>query len=454
MTGAASLGVPWDLNPNLIFRADLLACRRKMRMKLKKSSQLVLATAASLLVSALITACSSLTVDFVFVASSKAAGPNNYGEMDVFEVNSESGRMRQIPTSPFPSGGRNPVAEAVSADNANLYVVNQDDNTFVQFVIGNDGKLYPVQTLNTPGIFPLAIAVSGLNVLVVDLYQPLATCNPAAPCSGSIAVFPSTAGSSSVASVLGPHPIPNGKLNYLPLCLTGYTYASSTQTWNCTGTESDVIVPTAINIFKSGAYVFVSAYDSTVNPNRGLIFAFAVGTSGVLTPANGGVPHDMGVGGSGLGVRPTAIASDPTSAYLYVTDSTNGIVAGYSLASGVLTRISDTPTGNQPTAIAVDPIYNYAYVANGEDSTITAYSVSNGELTRIASYAVGLNPVALGIDPSTNHFLYTANYLGGNVFGFEMNPTNGTLLNSQFSPYPSNAQPTAVTAIPHGKPQN
>ena len=105
-----------------------------MRMKFIKSSQLVLVAAASLLAASLITACGTLTVDFVFVASSKAAGANNYGEIDVFEINSESGRMRQIPTSPFPSGGRNPVAEAVSADNQNLFVVNQDDNTIVQFV--------------------------------------------------------------------------------------------------------------------------------------------------------------------------------------------------------------------------------------------------------------------------------------------------------------------------------
>jgi len=62
--------------------------------------------------------------------------------------------MRQIPTSPFPSGGRNPVAAAVSTDYTNLYVVNRDDNTIVQFVIGNDGKLYPQNTVNTPGVYP------------------------------------------------------------------------------------------------------------------------------------------------------------------------------------------------------------------------------------------------------------------------------------------------------------
>ena len=69
-----------------------------MRMKLNKSSQLLLVSAASLLVAGLMTACATLTVDFVFVASSKAAGTNNYGEIDIFEVNSESGHMRQIPS--------------------------------------------------------------------------------------------------------------------------------------------------------------------------------------------------------------------------------------------------------------------------------------------------------------------------------------------------------------------
>ena len=129
-----------------------------MRMKFNKTSQLVLVSVAGLAVASLLAACSqftqTLTVDFVYVASSKEAGPNNYGEINVFEINSESGFMRQIPDSPFPSQGRNPVAEAVSADYSSLFVVNQDDNTVVQFVIGSDGKLYPYNTVNTPGVYP------------------------------------------------------------------------------------------------------------------------------------------------------------------------------------------------------------------------------------------------------------------------------------------------------------
>jgi len=161
-----------------------------MRMKFNKSSQLLLVSAVSLLAASVMTACGTLTVDFVYVTSAKAAGPNSYGEIDVFEVNSESGFMRPIKTSPFPSGGRNPVAEAVSPDDTNLYVVNEDDNTIVQFIIGNDGKLYPQNTVNTPGIFPLGVAVGGSHLFVIDTFQPLPTCSPAAPCSGSIAVFP------------------------------------------------------------------------------------------------------------------------------------------------------------------------------------------------------------------------------------------------------------------------
>ena len=107
------------------------------------------------------------------------------------------------------------------------------------------------------------------------------------------------------------------------------------------------------------------------------------------------------------------------------------------------------PAGNQPSALVLDPTANYAFVANAGDSSVTAYSTSNGALKRLGSFTTGLQPVAIGLDPSTNHFLYTANFLGNNVSGFELTTTNGPLINTQNTPYASNAQPTAVAAIPH-----
>lgn len=417
-----------------------------MRMKFNNSRQLALVSAASLAIASLVTACSqftqTLTVDFVYVASAAAAGTNQYGEIDVFEINSESGRMRQIPSSPFPSGGRDPVAEAVSSDYGSLFVANQDDNTIVQFVIGTDGKLYPFNTINTPGIYPAALATSKSALFSVALYQPLPACSTAAPCSGAISAYPLAAGGSSsgaacAATVCIGSPAPNTSLgtNYWPLTLPS--------------SPSDVIVPTSINVLASGAYVYVTAYDSTTP--AGYVFGFAVGAGGVLTPLNGGVPFNAGM-------HPSAIASDASSSYLYVTDYASADVIGYNVSSttGNLTQMANAfPSGNGPSGIVVNPVYPYVYVTNELDSTLTAYSMSNGALTRLGTtsgggtYQTGDQPVAIGVDPSTDRFLFTVNFLGNDLSGFELSATDGSLVVSQFSPYGTSAQPTAVAAIPH-----
>ncbi|MGB6974900.1 MAG: beta-propeller fold lactonase family protein [Terracidiphilus sp.] len=395
-------------------------------MSFNRSSQLVLVSAVSLLAAGLVTACSTLTVDFVYVTSALGAGSNNYGEVDVFEINSESGRMRQIPTSPFPSAGRNPVAEAASADNTNLYVVNRDDNTIVQFAIGNDGKLYPQNTVNTPGVFPMAVNVTGSSLYVVDTYQPLPTCSTAAPCSGSIAAYPINKDDS-----LGT-PVANASLNsaYWPLTLPA--------------SPTDVMTPMAVTTAASGAYVYVTASDST--NGGGYIFGFAVNSDGTLAPMNGGVPF-------AAGVKPSAIVADPSGNYVYVTDATKNQVLTFQVNDGLLGLMGNpASTGNVPGAIVVDGSGKYAYVANSQDGNLSAYSIYGGVLTWLGTYTTGTQPVAIGIDPSLNEYLYTANYLDATVSGFQINPTDGSLLNSQSSPSVSNALPTAVAAIPHGSP--
>jgi 6-phosphogluconolactonase len=425
---------------------EVLARRRKMSMKLNKSSQLLLVSAISLLVAGLMTACGTLATDYVYVTSSKAAGPDNYGEIDVFEINAVSGSMHQIPTSPFPSGGRNPVAEAVSVDFQNLYVVNQDDNTIVQFKIGPDGKLYPQNTVNTPGIYPLAVAVSGSNLFVLDTYQPLPICSNAEPCSGSVAVFPiqaaSGTGSGATQGGAPGTPLINASIgaDYWPLTLPSPNAAH-------------VILPTAINVMHSGAYAYVTAYDTSVTPRSGYVFGFSIGSDGRLTPLNGGVPF-------AAGVQPSAIGSDSTSSYVYVTDATSGNVLSYTVSTatataGFLSPLGNSiPAGNQPSAIVADSKSPYLYVTNALDGTVSGYSIgSSGKLTSIGTYPTGVQPVAIGIDPSTYHFLFTVNFLAngasGTISDFEIDTTSGSLVHAQRSPYTTNAQPTAVAAVPH-----
>ena len=395
----------------------------------------MLVSVAGLLGASLVTACQqftqTLTVDFLYVSSARAAGANDYGEVDVFEINSQSGFLRPIPDSPFPSGGRDPVAEAVSSDYSSLFVVNQDDNTVVQFVIGSDGKLYPYNTVNTPGVFPLAIAANASNLFVLDTYQPLPSCNTAAPCSGSLAVFPLTAATKSSLIAIGqPATDPASNSNYWPLTLPS--------------APLDVIVPTGVAVVGSGSYVYVSAYDSTASPKPvGYVFGFAVGSNGVLTPVSGSPWL--------AGRQPSALASDPTGSYLYVTDFGSAEVLGYSISSGALTPLSGSPfpAGNQPSAIVVNPTYPYLFVTNSLDANVTAYSMSNGTLNRLGSFSTGLDPVAVGVDPSTNRFIYVANFLGNNVNNYVLSTADGSLYNAKNSPYGAHPNPTAVAAIPH-----
>jgi 6-phosphogluconolactonase len=399
-----------------------------MRMKLKKPGQLLLVALAGVGVATLLSACnqinSTLTADFVYVTSTKAAGPNNYGEIDVFEVNSQSGKMRQIPTSPFPSGGRNPVAEAVSADHNNLYVVNRDDNTIVQFTIGNDGKVYPQQTANTPGIFPLSTAVVGSMLYVADTFQPLPTCSPAAPCTGSVAAYPILA---------------NGNLDIKNIA---FNAAIGADYWPLTlpGSPTDVIAPVAVAA--NSATLFVAALDTTTS--KGLVFAFST-AGNTLAPLNGGVPVSAGV-------QPSAITLDPTGSFLYITDAGAGDVLGWSVNSGALTPLSGSPfpAGNKPSAIVIHAAGKFAYVSNAGDSNLTSYSIDGGNLGRLSTYATDTEPVAVGIDPALNRYIYTVNFLGNTVSGFDIDPNTGGLLNSQNSPFTANANPTAVAAIPHG----
>ena len=227
-------------------------------MKFRKFGRASLAAVVSLGMAAGISACGiSNTVDYVYVINSK----QNPGLVYVYDADSQSGALTPISNSPYPSGGRNPVAVVTSPNYKNLYVLNHDDNTLVQFTIGTDAKLYPQHTYNTPGTFPNAMAINSAGTLlfVTDTYQPQYTA--ANPGPGALVVYPvNTDGS------LG-SPVANGNLAYYPL---------STSLTN-------VLNPTAVNSLTNGNGL-VYVVDQNASTGLGSISAFSVGTGGALTP--------------------------------------------------------------------------------------------------------------------------------------------------------------------------
>jgi 6-phosphogluconolactonase (cycloisomerase 2 family) len=386
-------------------------------MKFSKTGHALLAAAVSLGIGLGITSCGeSNTIDYLFVTASK----NNPGQVSVYRVDQESGALTQIQDSPYSSGGRNPVAEVTSPNGADLYVVNHDDNTVVEFAIGTDGKLYPQHTYNTPGTEPTSVAINaaGTYLYVVDTYQPSYT--DANPGPGAVAVYPVNADGSLGTAVA------NGNLSYFPV-------------------QNN---PLSVNVTANGSFVYV--VNANTSAQAGTVSAFSAGTGGALSTVSGS-PFSAGV-------APTASASDPTSRFYYVTDSaTNQLIAYTISATGGLVPLNNGPfaTATFPDAITIDPSGTYIYVANYNSNSVSAYQItpSTGApsgLAGAATYATDTGPTCVLVDPAFGKFVYTSNFLGSSVTGFELNVNTGVLTGAENSPFPTAGQPTCTSAVTHG----
>jgi 6-phosphogluconolactonase (cycloisomerase 2 family) len=409
-------------------------------MKFSKLSQLFLVSTIGLLVATLLASCEISSIDYLFVASSAGSGGGSDGQIQTYGVDSYSGAIHTADAI-ISSGGIAPVSMAVTSDYENLYVINKTSNTLVHFTIAMNGALTQKDavTLSTQGTTPVSIAVNAANtyLYLVSADYP----GPSGPLPGAaLSVFPLTNGTIGTA-------VANGSLSYWPLSLPGY--------------GSDLIVPTGVAVLPNNDAVYVTAYDqSAYNPggsapslaHPGWVFGFSTGTGGVLTPAAGTLYQ--------AGVKPTAIAIDPTSRFVYVTDYANNQMIGYTVQSdSTLNYLINGPfrTGNEPDAIVIDQRGKFIYVANALDSTVTGYEIdlSSGTPTVVTNGTNTTNitdttPVAITIDAALGRFIYTANYLGNSVSGLRFNPTSGTTALTQASPYPTGSQPPAIISVPNG----
>jgi 6-phosphogluconolactonase (cycloisomerase 2 family) len=409
-------------------------------MKFSKSSQLILVSSIGLLVATFLTACSITTIDYVFVASSAGSGSSSDGQIETYAVDSESGALRPAGAA-VSAGGVNPLSMAVSSDYANLYVANAGSSAVVHFTIGLNGGLTAKDTL-TLSSKPVSLAVNTAGTYLYVVSGP----NPAVLTAYSLS-------SGTIGSV--------ASQKTLSLSAVSSTYAS------------DVLVPTGVFVLANnetvqGNAVYVSAYDqSAYNPggnvtcpsigcaNPGWVFGFTIGSSGALTAAANS-PYEAGV-------RPSALAADPTNRFVYVTDYASNELIGYTILDGnSLGFLTNGPfkTGNEPSALAIDSTGKFIYVTNALDSTISAYEITLSTGTPTAAAGVGgslLNgtdtePVAVVVDPALGRFVYTANHLGNSVSGFRLDPTSGALSADQATPYPisGSGEPTALVVVPHG----
>ncbi len=397
-------------------------------MKFSKLSQLFLVSIIGLSVAALLTSCAINTIDYVFVANSAGSGSGSTGQIQTFDSDSGTGALRSGQAT-VSSGGIDPVSMAVTGDFANLYVVNQASGNVVHFAVAGNGVLTQKDVVTTSAN-PVAIAVNTAQTYLYVVSGP----NP---------------------SVLTAYSLSSGAIGAAAATVTLSLPAAS-------GYANDTIVPTGVNVLTNNNAVYVSAYDrSAYNPggvttssaNPGLVFGYVAGSGGALAPATNS-PYKAGI-------KPSALVSDPTNRFVYVTDFASNELIGYTIQGGsTLDFLINGPfkTGNEPNAIAIDPRGIYLYVSNGLDSTVSAYVISLATGTPSAAVnvtgsqtnATDTTPVAVAVDPAIGRFVYTANQLGNSLSGFVLDPNTGALQPTQSTPYPAGQQPTALAVVPHG----
>lgn len=423
-----------------------------MHMKFRQLGKRLLSAAAIAGAALTVASCApGNTVDFLYVTSNRS----NPGQINAYFVDSLNGALHQIPDSPYPSGGRNPVYEVASPSGKYLYVANHDDNTIVMFAIGTDAKLYPLQTVNTPGTEPVAMAMdpSGTMLYVLDYYAPAAPGQPSYtdlnPGPGAVIAYPLNSSNGTLGTPLAVGARDFWGVQCFPTNITitpdgNYLYVTNTNA---------VVVTTSPPVTGTVPTLPASC------PSSGTLSGFAVLASGSsssrsitgLTPITGS-PFSIAAGS-----EPTGITADLSSTAIYVTDSSLNQLYAYTIQPGGILALADTvATGTMPMNASVvgssGPYSKFLYVSNYTDGSISIYSLAAGIPTQVATSSSGASgPLCLVADPRLSRYFYTADYTGGTVAGAQLDPSTGTLITTQGSPYPTAGQPTCVAAVPHNR---
>src|SRR5882757_909062 len=164
------------------------------------------------------------------------------------------------------------------------------------------------------------------------------------------------------------------------------------------GSTPAVVTPTGLLITPSNSYVYVSLGSLGVQ-------ILTLGANGVL--ATGSTPSLLLPASTSTSPSDQGLASDPLSAFLFVSEINTGLRVLSIGTGGSLKEVSGSPyaVGTGPTGVIVDPTGSYVYVANKGSNNISAFTLTaaSGQLTAIAGSPFasgGLLPIAFVNDNS------------------------------------------------------
>jgi 6-phosphogluconolactonase len=416
-------------------------------MKLKNIGCTALATVLSLGIGLGAVACSrDYTAAYVYAPS--AAN----GTVAAYAVDYQSGALTQIAGSPFSGAGRNPRAVVATPNGKYLYTINHDDNNITVFAVGTDGKLYGQQTPSLAvGSFPTAAAIDPQGLFLYVAFTLQLGYTTASPGKGGIAIFAINQS--------------NGQLGTPALVPVGYNPVSIAVSEPFCSTAPLVPSNPTCNGSSSSHYnSFVYVLDQETAPTAPNILGFSQNmTSGALTLLSGSsctTTLSVPCTGYPAGVQPSAIAIEPSTRYVYVTDAITNQILGYQVASnttGNLTGLVSSPylTGQYPVSLIVDPTGQYVLTANYNSATITSFTInlSNGSLGGTATGGnvnVSTGPTCVTVEPALGKYVYTSNSLDSSISGEVLNQNTGGMTAIANTPFPTSTLPACITSVANG----
>ncbi|HUZ04562.1 MAG TPA: beta-propeller fold lactonase family protein, partial [Acidobacteriaceae bacterium] len=411
--------------------------------------RITLALVASLALGLSITACNpSFTLGFVYVLSAKSSP----GQINAYTIDSVSGALTPPDTgATISSGGQLPIADAIDNRSKWLYVVNEVSNSIVQFGITTGSALQQLNTYSTPGTYPIAVTIDPQSkyLFVVDSFGPAFNTQiaaavaagtltapkiaplapPAAPFAtyGCVAVYPISFKDGSLGAAIAD---PVSGQNCFPL--NGAAAAQGSQ-------------PIGVSATAFVNYLYVA------DQGTHTVYGYAVNyTNGVLTAlANNNYQ---------AGVKPSAIASDPTGRFVYVTDEYSNQLLGYNVQNdGSLQVMLNGPfdTDLYPSGIVIDPRGLFLYVTNYNTDNVQAYTIDlgTGNPSVIPSNlhsTTGTGPTCISIESAYGRFMYISDNLDNTVSGFELDPHTGILTSVLNAPFAAGGSPTCEATAANG----
>lgn len=214
------------------------------------------------------------------------------------------------------------------------------------------------------------------------------------------------------------------------------------------------MVATQMQVDSTGNYLLASGFGTSIGAQA--IGIYTINTSTGLLTAVGGSPIPLYTGNGSIPavVTPTGLLITPNNSYVYVSLGALGVQiltlgAGGALSAGslpsLLTPIS-TSTSPSDTGLASDPLSAFLFVSEINTGLRVLSIGTGGSLKEVSGspYAAGTGPNGVILDP-TGSYVYVANKGSNNISAFTLTAASGKLTAIAGSPFASGGQlPTAL----------